>query len=42
MSEFKARGGKMITWHGLADEAIPLGGMVEYYKQVLEMDAGAT
>ncbi|KAL3436154.1 tannase and feruloyl esterase-domain-containing protein [Aspergillus tetrazonus] len=41
MSEFKARAGKMIPWHGLADEAIPLGGLVEYYKQVLEMDSGA-
>lgn len=41
MSEFKGQGGKMIAWHGLADEAIPLGGLVEYYKKVLEMDPRA-
>ncbi|KAL4968085.1 Tannase/feruloyl esterase [Aspergillus stella-maris] len=41
MSAFKARGGKMITWQGLADEVIPPGGLVEYHKRVLELDSNA-
>ncbi|KAL4881167.1 Tannase/feruloyl esterase [Aspergillus karnatakaensis] len=38
LSDFKARGKKIITWHGLADEVIPIQGLVEYYKNVLEQD----
>ncbi|KAL4860834.1 hypothetical protein BDV12DRAFT_191470 [Aspergillus spectabilis] len=41
LSEFKAQGGKMITWHGLADEAITIDGLIEYYTEVLETDAKA-
>lgn len=41
LSEFNANGGKIITWQGLADEAIPPAGMVDYYTQVLEHDATA-
>ncbi|RYP41883.1 hypothetical protein DL767_000712 [Monosporascus sp. MG133] len=38
LSKFRAAGGKMITWHGLADEAIPPNGTIAYYQQVLERD----
>jgi pimeloyl-ACP methyl ester carboxylesterase len=34
LSAFKARKGKMITWHGLADRLIQPGGVEEYYKRV--------
>ena len=41
LSLFRAAGGKMIVWHGLADEAIPPNGTVVYYQQVLELDPAA-
>ncbi|KAJ5752231.1 hypothetical protein N7520_009148 [Penicillium odoratum] len=41
LSSFKASGGKMITWHGLADEAIPPNGTIKYYEEVLEKDPKA-
>ncbi|OJD31955.1 feruloyl esterase b precursor [Diplodia corticola] len=41
LSEFKASGGKMITWHGLADELIAPEGTVDYYEKVLGLDAAA-
>ncbi|KAF7586018.1 hypothetical protein BBP40_009666 [Aspergillus hancockii] len=34
LSEFKEAGGKMITWHGLADSLIFPKGTEQYYKQV--------
>ncbi|KAL3447612.1 Tannase/feruloyl esterase [Aspergillus insuetus] len=39
LSGFRAAGGKMITWHGLADEAIFANGSSQYYQRVLEQDA---
>lgn len=42
LSEFKTAGGKMITWHGMADQLIPFNGSVHYYSRVLELDANAT
>jgi pimeloyl-ACP methyl ester carboxylesterase len=36
LSRFKARNGKMITWHGLADVLIQPNGTVEYYERVME------
>ena len=36
LSSFKALGGKIITWHGLADELIPPDNSVSYYERVLE------
>ena len=36
LSRFAKKGGKMITWHGLADDLIPSGGSVNYYDSVLE------
>lgn len=41
LSNFKAAGGKMITWHGLADEVIPPEGTTSYYEEVLEQDPRA-
>jgi feruloyl esterase len=32
LSAFKARGGKLILYHGWADAAIPAGSTIEYYK----------
>ncbi|KAJ4359301.1 hypothetical protein N0V95_002312 [Ascochyta clinopodiicola] len=42
LSEFKSAGGKMITWHGMADQSIPVNGTVDYYDRVLALDANAT
>ena len=36
LSRFKARKGKMITWHGLADPLIQPNGTVEYYSRVAD------
>lgn len=33
---FQQAGGKLVTWHGGADEVIPTRGSSHYYKQVLE------
>ncbi|KAH6986614.1 Tannase/feruloyl esterase [Ilyonectria destructans] len=41
LTEFKALGGKMITWHGMQDPLIPPNGTVDYYKRVLRQDADA-
>ena len=42
LSAFKRSGGKMITWHGMADQLIPFNGTVHYYSRVLNHDANAT
>jgi feruloyl esterase len=34
LSAFSARGGKLLTWHGLADELIPPQATVNYYHRV--------
>lgn len=34
LSRFKARNGKLITWHGLADPLVPPNGTLEYYERV--------
>ena len=36
ISAFKVRGGKMLQYHGLADELIPTGSTKYYYKNVLQ------
>lgn len=38
LTAFSGAGGKMITWHGLADELIPYDGSVDYYNRVREVD----
>ncbi|KAK3934167.1 carboxylic ester hydrolase-8 [Diplogelasinospora grovesii] len=41
LSSFKAAGGKLIIWQGLADEAIPPNGTIAFYQQVLQLDSDA-
>ncbi|KAH7058906.1 Tannase/feruloyl esterase [Macrophomina phaseolina] len=41
LSQFKEAGGKMITWHGLADPLIFPEGTRDYYEKVLELDPAA-
>ena len=41
LSDFKAAGGKMISWHGLADQLIPVNGTSDYYEKVLALDPEA-
>ncbi|KAH6632807.1 Tannase/feruloyl esterase [Chaetomium tenue] len=38
LSAFRRAGGKMITYHGLADPLIPPRGTAQYYKQVTALD----
>lgn len=40
LSLFKARNGKLITWHGLADQVIFPNGTEDYYKRVAEQVEG--
>ncbi len=40
LSAFKNRGGKMLTWHGLADELIMPQGTVNYYNSVVAKAGG--
>ncbi|HEY2380327.1 MAG TPA: tannase/feruloyl esterase family alpha/beta hydrolase, partial [Terriglobia bacterium] len=41
LKAFFARGGKMIQYHGWADQQIPSGSSVEYYQSVLKTMGGA-
>jgi hypothetical protein len=41
LTDFKNAGGKMITWHGTADQLIPFNGTVDYYERVLQLDPSA-
>ncbi len=41
LSDFQARGGKLIIWHGWADAALPATATVDYYDQLLAADPGA-
>jgi hypothetical protein len=40
LSAFKARGGKMLSWHGWNDEAIPIQSTMHYYDRVVEAMGG--
>ena len=42
LTRFKARGGKMIVYHGMMDEVIPLAGTTEYYGRVIHKLGGLT
>lgn len=42
LTQFKKAGGKMITWHGMADPLIFYNGTVDYYERVLRVDPKAT
>lgn len=41
LSQFREGGGKMITWHGMADPLIFFNGTVDYYQRVLRRDRHA-
>ena len=38
LSAFKAAGGKMLHWHGIADGLIPVNGSKDYYTRVEALD----
>ncbi|KAF1359877.1 putative feruloyl esterase [Lizonia empirigonia] len=38
LSEFRASGGKLLTYHGLADELIPHGGTRDYFEKIAVSD----
>ncbi|KAF2830001.1 tannase and feruloyl esterase [Ophiobolus disseminans] len=38
LGEFRAAGGKLLTYHGLADGLIPYGGTRDYYERVSVLD----
>ncbi|CCF33605.1 tannase [Colletotrichum higginsianum] len=38
LSAFRQAGGKLITYHGTADELIPFRGSVDYYQRVTKLD----
>jgi feruloyl esterase len=40
LSAYKARGGKILTWHGYDDEAIPVQGTIAYYEAVIAAMGG--
>jgi hypothetical protein len=42
LSEFRDAGGKMITWHGLADPLIFPNGTANYYDRVKRLDPGVS
>ena len=41
LSAFRDRGGKIVLWHGWADQLITAQGTIDYYKRVLEQMGGA-
>lgn len=41
LSSFRKAGGKIITWHGLADPLIPPGNTLDYVQRVYERDPDA-
>lgn len=41
LSEFAARDGKLILWHGWSDAALPAAATIKYYEEVLRLDSKA-
>lgn len=41
LSRFRDRGGKLILYHGLADQLIPADGTIDYYRRVQRQMGGA-
>ena len=41
LSAFKARGGKIVMWHGWSDQLIYPGGSIDYYTRVQQAMGGA-
>ena len=42
LTQFKKNGGKLIHWHGIADNIIPALGSVQYYERVKNRMGGST
>lgn len=42
LSAFAEAGGKMLTWHGLADAIVPHGKTVDYYQEAAEAAGGVS
>lgn len=42
LSAFSSRGGKLLTWQGLADQIIPPQGTMLYYQKVAALDANVS
>src|SRR6266481_526738 len=40
LTRFRDRGGKVIIYHGLADQLIPAAGTIDYYKRVQQRIGG--
>lgn len=40
LSGFRKHGGKLLTWHGMADEVIPVQGTIHYYNNVARRMGG--
>jgi feruloyl esterase len=40
LTGFQAAGGKLMSWHGMADDAIPFGGSVNYYERSAALTGG--
>ncbi|NUT53281.1 MAG: tannase/feruloyl esterase family alpha/beta hydrolase [Saccharothrix sp.] len=40
LDEFRRAGGKLVLWHGWADEAIPPGGTLDYYERLSRRAGG--
>jgi hypothetical protein len=40
LSDFRNRGGKLIVWHGWADQLITAEGTIDYYNRVLKQMGG--
>ena len=41
LTRFRDRGGKVIIYHGLADQLIPADGSIDYYKRIQQRMGGA-
>ncbi|TCO53668.1 tannase/feruloyl esterase family alpha/beta hydrolase [Actinocrispum wychmicini] len=41
LTRFQRHGGKLIIWHGWADQAIPPAGTVDYYQRLVQHSGGA-
>lgn len=41
LTRFRDRGGKLVMYHGMADQLIPAGGVIQYYERVQERMGGA-
>jgi hypothetical protein len=41
LTRFRDRGGRIIIYHGLADQLIPAAGTIDYYKRVQQQMGGA-